>query len=288
MATQGIFTLYLGKLDQNTGQLLKGTEGLSESGIYEADGHQNATAEGATQIQISNLGTAPTLQYSNNKAKRATKTRSYPTAEFTMLDLGFEVKQKILGKVQTTSKGFVDGEKDAHIAAIAVTQTLDKQHYVYYAFANGTMIEGNKTMGTNTNAETDSNDVMTLTTMNPIIDGQFGGEPYQVGSDLIDGFSLDSLMTETFPGYTKPVAVSEISLDKPTNTLTVGGSATAVATIAPADATDKSVVWKSSDTTIVTVDGNGKYTGVKSGTADVTVTTNDGAKSAKVTVTVDA
>lgn len=203
MATQGIFTLYLGKLDPHTGQLLKGTEGLSDTGIYEADGHQDATAEGATQIQISNLGTAPTLQYANNKAKRTTNSRSYPTAEFTMLDLGFEVKQKILGKVQTASKGFVDGQEDAHIAAIAVTQTLDKQHYVYYAFANGTMTEGNKTLGTNTNSEVDSNDVMTLTTQSPVIDTQFDGKPYQVASDLIEGFSLDTLMAETFPGYAK-------------------------------------------------------------------------------------
>lgn len=203
MATQGIVTSYFGLIDPATGQLLKGADGLSDTGIYEADGHQDATAEGATQIQISNLGTAPTLQYSNNKAKRTTNSRSYPTAEFTMLDLGFEAKQKLLGKVQTASKGFVDGEKDAHVAVIAVTQTLDKQHNIYYAFANGTMIEGNKTLGTNTNAETDSNDVMTLTTQSPVVDTQFNGEPYQVASDLIDGFTLDALMTETFPGYTK-------------------------------------------------------------------------------------
>lgn len=203
MATQGIVTSYFGLIDDATGQLLKGANGLSDTGIYEADGHQDATAEGATQIQIQNLGTAPTLQYSNNKAKRSTKARSYPTAEFTMLDLGFEAKQKLLGKIQTASKGFVDGENDAHVAAIAVTQTLDKQHKIYYAFANGTMIEGNKTLGTNTNAETDSNDVITLTTMAPVVGTQFGGEPYQVASDLVDGFTLDALMAETFPGYSK-------------------------------------------------------------------------------------
>lgn len=203
MATQGIVTLYLGKISNATGQLLKGPDGLSDTGVYEADGHENATAEGATQIQIQGLGTAPTLQYSNDKAKRTTKPHSYPTAEFTMLDLGFEVKQKILGKIQTASKAFVDGEEEAHIAAIAVTRTLDKQHKVYYAFANGTMVEGNKTLGTNTNNETDSNDVMTLTTMDPVVDTQFGGKPYSVSSDLVDGFTLDALMAETFPGYSK-------------------------------------------------------------------------------------
>ncbi|MGG0921929.1 phage tail protein [Leuconostoc suionicum] len=203
MATQGIVTSYFGLIDDATGQLLKGANGLSDTGIYEADGHQDATAEGATQIQIGNLGTAPTLQYSNNQAKRSTNSRVYPTAEFTMLDLGFEAKQKLLGKIQTASKGYVDGEKDAHVAAIAVTNTLDKQHFIYYAFANGTLFEGNKTLGTNTNNETDSSDLMTLTTMAPIVKDQFKGEAYQVASDLVDGFTLDALMAETFPGYSK-------------------------------------------------------------------------------------
>lgn len=56
MATQGIVTSYFGLIDDATGQLLKGANGLSDTGIYEADGHQDATAEGATQIQIQKLG----------------------------------------------------------------------------------------------------------------------------------------------------------------------------------------------------------------------------------------
>ena len=168
------------------------------------DAKLDAAAEGATQIQLQNLDTAPTLQYANDKAKRSTNPRSYPTAEFTLLDIGFEVKQKLLGKTSNGKGRFVSSDLDTHIAAIAVTRTLDKRHKIYYSFANGIMTEGNKTMGTNTNAETDSNDAMTLTTQDPIVNTQFDGEPYAVSSDIISGFNLDDLMTETFPGYTKP------------------------------------------------------------------------------------
>lgn len=80
------------------------------------------------------------------------------------------------------------------------------------------------------------------------------------------------------------VTVTGVTLDKNTNSIAVGESATAVANVTPANATDKTVSWSSSDSTIVTVDNNGKYTGVKAGTTDVIATA--GGKTAKVTVTV--
>ncbi|KAA8372363.1 phage tail protein [Leuconostoc carnosum] len=204
MATQGIVTSYFGIIDNKTGQLVKGTDGLSTDGLYEADGHEEATAEGATQIQIQGLDTAPTPQFSNNKSKRSTQSTPFPTAEFTMLDLSFAAKQKLLGKKLNAKGFFTKGSSDeTHVAAIAVTRTLDKQHLIYYAFANGVLTEGNKTLATNTQTEADSNDVMTLTTFSPIVDEQFDGDAYTTASDLIPTFKFDDLLAETFPGYTK-------------------------------------------------------------------------------------
>lgn len=81
-------------------------------------------------------------------------------------------------------------------------------------------------------------------------------------------------------------AVSGVSLDKTTLSLETGKTATVKATVAPADATDKAVTFKSADATIATVDNNGKITAVKAGTVDIIVTTHDGAKTAKLTLTV--
>ena len=80
------------------------------------------------------------------------------------------------------------------------------------------------------------------------------------------------------------VTVTGVTLDKTTNSIAVEENATAVATVSPANATDKTVSWSSADNTIVTVDNNGKYTGVKAGKTDVIATA--GGKTAKVTVTV--
>lgn len=81
-------------------------------------------------------------------------------------------------------------------------------------------------------------------------------------------------------------AVSGVSLDKTTLSLETGKTATVKATVAPTDATDKAVTFKSADATIATVDNNGKITAVKAGTVDIIVTTHDGAKTAKLTLTV--
>ena len=56
--------------------------------------------------------------------------------------------------------------------------------------------------------------------------------------------------------------------------------------MSPSDATDKTVSWKSSNTSVATVDQNGKVTAVNAGSAVITVTTNDGSKTATCKVTV--
>ena len=81
--------------------------------------------------------------------------------------------------------------------------------------------------------------------------------------------------------------VESVSLDKTSITLTEGDSQTLTATVYPANATNKKVSWKSSDESVATV-SNGKVTALKAGTATITVTTDDGSKTATCQVTVEA
>lgn len=87
---------------------------------------------------------------------------------------------------------------------------------------------------------------------------------------------------------TKPIAVTGVKLDKTTLSLQEGATDNLVATVAPSTATDKTVSYKSSDVEVATVDNTGKVTAVKPGAADITVTTKDGSKTAKCTLTVTA
>ncbi len=85
-----------------------------------------------------------------------------------------------------------------------------------------------------------------------------------------------------------PVAVTGVSLNKTSTSLTVGATETLTATVAPANATNQAVTWSSNNTAVASVDQNGKVTAVAAGTATITVTTQDGNKTATCTVTVSA
>ena len=87
---------------------------------------------------------------------------------------------------------------------------------------------------------------------------------------------------------TKPINVTGVTLDKSTLSLEEGTTGNLVATVAPSTATDKTVTFASSDAEVATVDNAGKVTAVKEGNADITVTTKDGNKTAKCTLTVTA
>lgn len=83
-----------------------------------------------------------------------------------------------------------------------------------------------------------------------------------------------------------PVPVSGVTLSSSTLNLTVGGgTSTLLATVAPANATNPTVQWTSSNTSVATV-VDGVVTPVGPGTADIKVTTVDGSFTASCTVTV--
>jgi parallel beta-helix repeat protein len=81
------------------------------------------------------------------------------------------------------------------------------------------------------------------------------------------------------------VSVSGVTLNKTSATLAVGATETLTATVAPSNATNKTVTWESSDIAVATVSG-GMVTAVSAGTADITVKTADGDFTAACTVTV--
>ncbi|MBX4261561.1 leucine-rich repeat domain-containing protein [Clostridium estertheticum] len=83
------------------------------------------------------------------------------------------------------------------------------------------------------------------------------------------------------------IKVTNISLNKTTDSLTVDGTDNLIATINPTDATNKAVNWTSSANNIATVDNNGKVTAVSKGTTTITATTKDGINTANCIVTVN-
>ena len=83
------------------------------------------------------------------------------------------------------------------------------------------------------------------------------------------------------------IAVESVSLDQTALEMTVGDVADIQATVLPADATDKSVIWTSSDESVAAA-SVGQVEALAAGYAVITVTTADGGMYAECEVTVAA
>lgn len=87
---------------------------------------------------------------------------------------------------------------------------------------------------------------------------------------------------------TDPIAVTGVTLNKSGTTLTVGSSERLTATVSPDTAANKNVTWASQNAAVATVDAAGTVTAVSAGTAVITVTTEEGGKTAFCTITVSS
>ena len=98
-----------------------------------------------------------------------------------------------------------------------------------------------------------------------------------------------SLLREGIPHhvYDVPIPVDSIQLNTTDKTMISGTTYDLFATIAPSNATNKELIWTSSNTAVVTVSASGRVTARGNGTAIITATAKDGSKkAAKCTITV--
>lgn len=107
------------------------------------------------------------------------------------------------------------------------------------------------------------------------------------GSATVTVTTQDGSFTATCAVTVTDVAVTGVTLNKSTTTLGVGDTETLVATVAPANATDKTVAWSSDDSAVADVT-DGVVEGKSAGTATITVTTTDGSFTDTCEVTVSA
>ena len=132
----------------------------------------------------------------------------------------------------------------------------------------------------------------TVTFTAETIEGKAFASWTATGVTLTD--STNDTISFTMPGndvtlttaYT--TLVSAVSLNKTELALTAGDTQTLTATIIPDDANNKNVSWSSDKPSVATVDENGNVTAVAAGTANITVKTVDGEKTAVCAVTVTA
>ena len=106
------------------------------------------------------------------------------------------------------------------------------------------------------------------------------------GSVLITVTTDEGGFTDSCRVTVYVIPVTGVSLNKSATTLGNNSSETLIATVTPANATNKAVGWSSSNTSIVTVTDGVISSGTTNGTATITVRTADGGYTATCSVTV--
>lgn len=112
------------------------------------------------------------------------------------------------------------------------------------------------------------------------------------GFDFAETWCMDPNKNGGYPYFSwqtvSEVAVSGVTLNKATLSMGVGDQEYLAAAVTPANASSTGFTWTSSDDEVVTVSQAGKVTALAPGTAQITVTTQDGDYSAVCSVTVAA
>ncbi len=88
------------------------------------------------------------------------------------------------------------------------------------------------------------------------------------------------------PTTPSTVAVSGVEISGGNSTMTVGDTGKLTATVTPTNATNKKVKWSTSNNNIVSIDQDGNIKATGKGEATITVTTEDGNKTATFKITV--
>jgi len=115
----------------------------------------------------------------------------------------------------------------------------------------------------------------------------FAEEIYLINDNVQTNISDRKLGLPIRPVYA--TLASSISLSTTSLTLFESEAATISATVSPAEASNKNLIWTSSDESVATVSSEGNITAVSAGTATITATANDGSGvTATCSVTVKA
>ena len=266
------------KFDENTANKLKG------SVIVEGNG---------ALLKNKDAGSTATLK------KVVVKTEKPVTVDANVTDMQVTTANTALtvnGTVDTlqadanvTVSGNGDIKKQTGSGQISVSVagvSLDKTEIVLVEGSNQTLtatVEPTNATNKNVTWSSDHEAVATVD-QNGTVTARRGGQAI-ITVTTADGSKTATCTVRVRIQIGEPV--QSVGLNKTELALEVGKTGTLEAKVEPSDATNKNVTWSRSNPEVATVD-NGVVTAVSAGEAIITVTTEDGAKTATCKVTVNA
>lgn len=195
MATKGLKMVTLALLD-DTGTIVKGAGGLSTDGTFPITDEMLGTKT----ANITNVSSAPTMIYGNDGQVDADIAKGTPSVAFDFNGLPFDIKQKLLGRVNDTKGGYTQGPVPK-VAALIQTTTIGSASPQYIGFAAGKMNETALNLQTNTNAVVRVDDALTFTAFSV---SRWGGEAIKFYDGGDTKFTEAAMLADVFNGYTAP------------------------------------------------------------------------------------
>ncbi len=195
MATKGLKMVTLALLD-DTGTIVKETGGLSTDGTFPITDEMLGTKT----ANITNVSSAPTMIYGNDGQVDADIAKGTPSVAFDFNGLPFDIKQKLLGRVNDTKGGYTQGPVPK-VAALIQTTTIGSASPQYIGFAAGKMNETALNLQTNTNAVVRVDDALTFTAFSV---SRWGGEAIKFYDGGDAKFTEAAMLADVFNGYTAP------------------------------------------------------------------------------------
>lgn len=146
MATVGLKMVTVGLLDPTTKQLIKGEEGLSESGILEIDDK----FFGTKTANITGLEGSIVKVTGNNKIQESYSNPAATQVALTVNNFDEILKAKLLGQISDGKGGYTQSGAKPIVAMIVESPTIDYKDSVYFGFGDGVMQETTRNNETNT------------------------------------------------------------------------------------------------------------------------------------------
>ena len=242
--------------------------------------------------------------YYDNKAMIVVNSESADTIALTIAPPALDILTKLIGKSFDATTGMmVDSPRQNKYYALSYRTKGTDGGYRYVTRLKGQFSIPEETNHTEDDSTDTNNTQITFTgiyTEHEFQKGIYDGtkwEPAGAKGIVVDArYGLadvsnffDAIQTPDSVQIASSTPVTGVTVSPTTGSITVGGAALELtATVAPEDATNKSVTWSSSDDTVATVSATGEVTAVGAGSATITVTTVDGSFTATCAVTVSA
>ena len=242
--------------------------------------------------------------YYDNKAMIVVNSESADTITLTIAPPALDILTKLIGKSFDATTGMmVDSPRQNKYYAISYRTKGTDGGYRYVTRLKGQFSIPEETNHTEDDSTDTNNTQITFTgiyTEHEFQKGIYDGtkwEPAGAKGIVVDArYGLadvsnffDAIQTPDSVQIASSTPVTGVTVSPTTGSITVGGPALELtATVAPENATNKSVTWSSSDDTVATVSPTGEVTAVGAGSATITVTTVDGSFTASCAVTVSA